>query len=136
MKKITIIAICLFSNMLFAHTINYDKVILRHWKIEKENKTIDGSFFMYKNGNVFIEDANNVVVHFPIASFSKEDQTFALTKNKWVEELNKSSNTISKNKVEVQNFFDYKFWITSFILVFLSLFIFFFIGWLFCKCNR
>ena len=64
MKNTLLILILLLSNILFAHTINYDKVILRHWNIEKENKAMDGSFYMYKNGNVFIEDANDKIVQF------------------------------------------------------------------------
>jgi len=125
MKKSVLIAICLFSNMLFAHTINYDKIILHHWNIEKENKVVDGTFYMFKNGDIYIEDASSKVVHFPLASFSKEDQAFALSKNKWVEDLNKSTGSFDKSKIQEQTFFDTKFWITALIITFLSFFIFF-----------
>ena len=83
-KHISVIIFFLLSNFLFAHDINYDKVILKNWHVEKENKTVDGSFYMYKNRNVFIEDANHKIVNYPLASFSKEDQMFALKKAEWV----------------------------------------------------
>jgi len=81
MKNIIAIVLILVSTVMTAHTINYDKVILRHWIISKENKSVDGTFYMLKNNNVYIEDANNNIVHFPISSFSKGDQQFALKKN-------------------------------------------------------
>ena len=87
-KNFLVIFLLLLSNSLSAHTINYDKVILKHWIVEKENKTVEGSFYMYKNGNVFIEDANDNIINYPLAYFSKEDQTFAMKKAEWVKELN------------------------------------------------
>ena len=106
MKAISVITLCLISNFLFAHTINYDKVILRHWSIGKENNTIDGSFYMYKNGNVFIEDANNKIVNYPLAYFSKDDQTFALKKAEWVKELNYKLLVQNTKQVEKQSPFE------------------------------
>lgn len=78
MKKILLILICFFANYAFSHTINYDKVVLRHWTLEKEHQFVDGSLFMLKNGTIYIEKANDKIVHFPISSFSKEDQIFAI----------------------------------------------------------
>ncbi len=127
MKNILLISILLLSNILFAHTINYDKVILRHWNIEKEKKSIDGSFYMYKNGNVFIEDANNVVVHFALASFSKEDQAFALSKNKWVEQLNKQMVVEPAKSAELNNFRNYKAWFVTLLIVLLAAMMYIFV---------
>jgi hypothetical protein len=61
MKKITLLFICLIGNFVFSHTINYENVVLRHWSIEKKHQFIDGSFMMYKNDFVFIEDANHAI---------------------------------------------------------------------------
>jgi hypothetical protein len=114
MKKITLLLICLIGNFVFSHTINYENVVLRHWSIEKKHQFIDGSFMMYKNGTVFIEDANNSILKFPLADLSKEDQAFVLKKVESVKNLN----TISPQKeTGIQSIFDYKFWIILFSLL-------------------
>ena len=114
MKKITLLFICLLSNFVFSHTINYDNIVLRHWSIQKEHKCIDGTFMMLKNGTVFIEEANNTISKFPLSYLSKEDQAFVLKKEEWVKNLN----TISPQKqAGIQSIFDYKFWIILFSLL-------------------
>ncbi len=113
MKKITLLLICLLSNFMFSHTINYDNIVLRHWSIQKEHNCIDGTFMMLKNGTVFIEDANNKISKFPLTDLSKEDQAFVMKKEDWVKNLN----TISTQKqAGIQSVFDYKFWIILFSL--------------------
>lgn len=121
-KHISVIIFFLLSNFLFAHDINYDKVILKNWHVEKENKTVDGSFYMYKNRNVFIEDANRKIVNYPLASFSKEDQMFALKKAEWVAELNYKRLVQNTKPVEKQSPFDFKILIVTLILVLLGLY--------------
>lgn len=114
MKKISLLLICLLSNFVFSHTINYDKVVLRHWFIQKDNKYIDGSFMMYKNGNVFIEDANNTISKIPLTALSKKDQVFVINKENWVKNLN----TITpKKEAGFQSIFDYRFWIILLLLL-------------------
>jgi hypothetical protein len=114
MKKITLLLICFASNFMFSHTINYDNIVLRHWSIEKEYKFIDGTFMMFKNGTVFIEDANNKISKFPLADLSKEDQAFVMKK----EESVKNLNTISpQKKAGIQSVLDYKFWIILFSIL-------------------
>lgn len=106
----------LLGNLVSAHTINYDKVILKHWLVEKENKFVEGSFYMYKNGNVFIEDANDNIINYPLAYFSKADQTFALKKAEWVKELNYNRLVPETGKVEKKSAFDIKFLVVVLIL--------------------
>jgi len=113
MKKITLLLICLIGNFMFSHTINHDNIVLRHWSVQKHHKHFDGTFMMLKNGIVFIEDANNSILKFPLADLSKEDQAFVMKKEDWVKNLN----TISLQKqVGIQSIFDYKFWIILFSL--------------------
>ena len=119
-KQLLLLTLFLFSNIIFAHTINYENQVLRHWFIEKQNKYIDGSFAMMKNGNVYIEDAHNNLIHFPIDSFSKSDQEFANKKEASVKALNK--NIIPQNVIENQSSVYYKFgFIALFLLVLTSL---------------
>ena len=114
MKKITLLLICLVSNFIFSHTINYDKIVLRHWSIEKEHTFIDGSFMMYKNGAVFIEDTNNTISKIPLTALSKEDQAFVIKKEEWVKNLN---TIVPQKEAGIQSILDYKFWSILFFLL-------------------
>lgn len=114
MRNTLLVLISLFSTSVFSHSIHYDKVVLRHWSITKEHKFVDGTFYMLKDGKVYIEQANENIVHFPLHYLSKEDQSFALKKD----DLVKNLNTISQSKTEEkQSLFDPKFWIILFTLL-------------------
>ena len=114
MKKRALFLICLVSNFMFSHTFNNDSVVLRHWSIKKENKVIEGSFMMFKNGTVFIEDANNTISKIQLTSLSMEDQAFVVKKEEWVKNLN----TIAPRKeTGIQSILDYKFWTILFLLL-------------------
>lgn len=114
MKKITLVLFCLIGNFVFSHTINYENVVLRHWSIEKEHQFIDGTFMMYKNGTVFIEEANNAISKVAFSDLSNEDQKFVTSKNSWVKNLN----TITPEKKEsTQTIFDFKFWLITLSLL-------------------
>ena len=114
MKKITLLLICFASNFVFSHTINYDKIVLRHWSIQKEHKFIEGSFMMYKNGDVFIEDVNNTISKIPLTALSKEDQAFVIKKEEWVKNLN---TIVPQKEAGIQSILDYKFWTILFLLL-------------------
>lgn len=88
---------CLFSLSAFSHTLNYDNQILRHWYISKENRYVDGSFSMFKNGKVFIEDAQNQLVAIPLISLSEQDKAYALQKEAGVEAINAQPLTPEKS---------------------------------------
>ena len=77
MKNLNLLLLILSCNFIFSHTINSDNSNLRLWKLQKENKIIEGSFSMLKNNSIYIEDAHNNLIHFPISSFVKADQDFA-----------------------------------------------------------
>ena len=114
MKKTLFILLCFFAHFAFSHTINYDKIALRHWSIQKEHKCIDGTFMMFKNGTVFIEDANNTISKLPLADLSKEDQAFVMKKEEWVRQINDdvlAKNTISEEAI--QSSWNTKIWAIS-----------------------
>ena len=114
MFKFTLIIICFFFNFAFSHNTHYDKILLHHWSIEKEHQPVEGSFLMLKNGLVYIEDANENIIHFPLSSFSKEDQAFFLKKNEWVREIN--NDVLAKNSIseqEIQSAWNIKLWIIT-----------------------
>lgn len=103
MKKLVVLFTLLFLGLqVFGHTINYKNQVLRHWKIEKENRYFDGSFSMIKEGKVYIEDSQNNVLIYPIAVLSIADQAFALQKQQKVALINKDTAT---QKSESSNLF-------------------------------
>lgn len=87
MKKVVLIVVCLFSLSMFPHTISYQNQVVRHWMLNN-HKSIDGSFSMYKNGNVYIEDAQNKISKISLSDLSKVDQQFALSKIAQIERIN------------------------------------------------
>jgi hypothetical protein len=120
MKNFKLLLLLLLGNVIFAHTINYESQVLRHWFVEKENKYIDGSFSMMKEGNVYIEDVNNNMIHFPINSFSKDDKDYVTQR----EAVIKNLNVLNKNGIQSQSIFNYKLGFIALFLLILGLLIF------------
>jgi hypothetical protein len=116
MKNLQLLLLLLFCKVIFAHTINSDNLNLRLWKLEKENKIIEGSFSMMKNGNVYIEDVHNNMLHFPLVTFVKIDQEFAKQKANNIIALN--SKFIIQNKIQKPNSFYIKYgFLVCFLIV-------------------
>ena len=122
MNKIFLLLICLLSNFVFSHTINYDNIVLRHWSIQKEHQFIDGSFSMMKNGIVYIDDAQNKIIKLPFSSLSSADQNYVNEREERVDALNKQ--TILKDSTENITMFYAKFLIILLILLGLSFYFF------------
>lgn len=123
MKKSLIIYFFLICLNVFSHTINYQNQLLRHWKIEKQGKFIDGSFSMIKNGKVYIEDAQNNLLNYPFVSLSKEDQIFVLQKERKIETLNNAISTQNNHNNSTFKF-NTKVTIIAFFLLLFSIFLF------------
>lgn len=88
LKLLTLVLCGCFSTILSAHTLDYGPVKLRHWTVAGAPRTLDGAFLIYKNNNVYIEELNHRVSHYPLASLSAADQAFALKKHVWVTKRN------------------------------------------------
>jgi hypothetical protein len=104
MKKIIILLLCSLTSLISAHSNHDGNSLLRHWKLGKENKVIDGSFYMFKNDEVYIEEHDHTIVHFPLSSFSLIDQAYTLEKLEFIKTVNNkilSYNTklVKQNKV-------------------------------------
>jgi YHYH protein/Secretion system C-terminal sorting domain/SLA1 homology domain 1, SHD1 len=83
------ILFCLLgARNLFAHGHKHAHDTLKKWTITTEKKSVRASFLMFKDGEVYLEKANDKVVHFPIASFSEADQGFVKQKYAKIEQLN------------------------------------------------
>jgi hypothetical protein len=118
MKNLQLVLLFLCCNSIFAHTINYENQVLKHWNIQKENKFVDGSFSMLKNGKVYIEEGNNTIVNFPITDLSIEDQTYAQQREAKVEAINTTFN--NSNSDVNQTILKYKFMFIAFMLLLIT----------------
>ena len=124
MKKI-ICLLLLFCGVNFsqAHDLNYEKVIPHQWKIEKENKTIDGSFYMLKDGKVFIETTEQKIVSFPLQSLSKADLKFAVEKENKILALNREIIANQNVVLKKPTIFDAKFLIVAILFLLFGIFL-------------
>ena len=84
----SLVAFFLVFSSVYAHDSHYNNIVLRNWSIKSENILVEGSFYLYKNGEVFIEDANHQIVHFPYSCFSEKDQEYIRQKNNFIAEIN------------------------------------------------
>lgn len=114
MKKILFIFCLLFCSYGFAHDIGHEEFVLRRWHSAKENRTMIGSFFMFRNGNVYIEDEKQKILHFPLHSLSKQDQAFVMAEYKRILKLNNQLHTVEKKASS-----DSRFWIVGLLLIIL-----------------
>lgn len=119
MKKIfTIILICLLSPIAYAHNAHHSQFVAKEWNIAAQNKTLVGYFFMYKNGNVYIEDANGDIANFPLTSLTSIDQNYVLNKYQAIEKLNTQKDK-SIAPAAIKNF-EYKYLIVLIIIAIIS----------------
>jgi YHYH protein/Secretion system C-terminal sorting domain/SLA1 homology domain 1, SHD1 len=91
-----ILLCCLVAQNLLAHGHGHEHITLKKWAITTEKQPIKASFLMFKDGEVYLEKANDKVVHFPIAAFSEADQGFVKQKYAKIERLNDLNNGVAK----------------------------------------
>ena len=103
MKKSTFFLLYMVTHFAFSHTVSIENVVLKHWKIKNENSEVVGSFCMIKNRTVYIENASDKIVHFPLSSLSNEDQLYVQKKANWVNTINNdflAKKSISKEEIQ------------------------------------
>lgn len=122
LKKIFFLCICFIHLTVLAHDIDYGKIILKEWTLANEGKKIHGSLFMYKNGEVYIEDAQEKIFHWPLSSFIQQDQDYVIKRYEKIAAENDLLNTLSESKVKKQHHLSANFWIIISILSLLGLY--------------
>ena len=123
-KTILLVLLCLSSMVIFAHNINYEKIALHQWHIEKQNQVIEGSFNMLKNNLVYIEDAHQKLISFPISALSKTDQEFARKKYGGITQLNEQLNSKNNKNIFSEPLFNQKMLIILVLILGLSIYTF------------
>lgn len=89
MKKITIICLAtILSLCAYGHNVNYKNIDLRKWHLLNDGNSIEGSFYMIKDSNVYIENAENKIIELPLRSLSETDQEYIRNKHNHILELN------------------------------------------------
>lgn len=88
MKKIILCFVCLFNLIAHAHILNYDHQILKQWNFTKDQRMVEASFSMMKNGKVYLEDAQNHSICIPFKNLCKKDQTYVLKRVAQIQALN------------------------------------------------
>jgi len=120
MKKLLIVVLFVLSNIIFAHNGNISDVNLRQWTISENNYTFEGSFCLFKNGKVFIEDANHKMLEIPLNSFSKKDQNYIIERDLQIAKLNEPNITSVNETVTNSQGFEFKFGLIVLIFLMLS----------------
>lgn len=96
-------------NFIYAHNIYNENSNLRLWKIDKQNKIIEGSFSMMKNGKVYIESIDNNISSFLISDFSKVDQDYANHRHDAVVAINSSLKSKKTTAIPISFYLKYIF---------------------------
>jgi hypothetical protein len=115
-KTNLIILFLLFSIFCYSHNIDYGNVILKKWEINKKMQ-ISASFLFMKNNEVYLQIADNKTVHYPINSFSANEQIFIKSRYEATHVFNSENDAVYSNQVDKSRNLDY----TKYILVFVIL---------------
>ena len=120
--SITIAAKELDPTLLSEQFLKFSGIVPNEWELARQPVlNPGGSQVMFKNGVVYIEDANKVITKFPFINLSNQDQAFVNKKNDWIKRINIIS---PQKKLTIQRVFDYKFWIILFSLLLFGLWIY------------
>jgi YHYH protein len=91
-KTLIILLMCFLSPALFAHD-SAEHTTSKHWFIDKDKTTLNASFMMFKEGIVYLENADNQVLKYPLSALSAVDQAFVVAKYEAIDALNHRSKT-------------------------------------------
>lgn len=78
---------------------------IKHWTIQKNGKitTLDGYFYLYKDGNVLIEKANREIITLPIESLSRKDRFTVMERYAEILILNEKLNKTNSKRIRTQS---------------------------------
>ena len=124
LKLIAIIVFCLISSAAIAHTIDYGNVVLRKWQFQNGEKQLDGSFYSMKGGVVYIEDEKGSLHNYKLNLLSLDDQKFALSKERKVEELNQIIPIVNDGSENIAEMYLIKFLLSLLMFAFFTLLVY------------
>ncbi len=122
-NKFIIVLVISIAAQTFGHDMRYENIIPRTWEFKSKDKIV-GTFFLYRDGKVYIETPNHNLINYPLESLSKPDQQFVLNKYAAIEKLNhnvatlKQANTNYTSPVKAGS--NYKIPVLVFVLLLLG----------------
>lgn len=123
MKTIIILMFFAMGSIAFAHNGHYNNIQLKHWSLSNGIASVDASFLMEKDGEVYLELANDNIVHYPFSLFTSEDQEYILHKIEHIQSINGQRLQEHTPPAEYTPFKDYTFWIAVLLLTVLGFYI-------------
>ena len=122
MRKIAFIFCLLlsFQNNLTAHDLSLPHTTEQQWTVSGES--MQGSFLMLKGSQVYLENSNGTISHFPLKSFSIANQQLIAQKNSNILKLNTREGYSANAIAEKSNFYPFLFLFLSltFLLIYLQ----------------
>lgn len=96
-----LLIICVSYTNYYAHDANYDRILLHTWKTK--DTVVKASFYMIKQGKVFLENENGTLISFPIQQLSKKDRQFIQLKQQKINKINKEL-TLEGAQTKIQTY--------------------------------
>ncbi len=129
MNCVFLLILCLVSRTAIAHGTHSHDESVKKWFIEKDNITIQGTFFMCKNGVVHIEDTHHQIKQVPLTYFTRKDQEYL---KKEIERINILNKPLEIKNISSQNTIStFQLGITLILLISLG-----YITYIFTRKNR
>lgn len=65
MKKLIILAVICIASQANGHNLSYEHLSLKTWNIVKEHRVVEGSFCVFKDNEVYVENLQKKWREFP-----------------------------------------------------------------------
>jgi hypothetical protein len=129
LKRALLLALLIICAQLasFAHGVEPAHHHDRQWKL-KNNSTVDGSFLLFKNGEVFVEDAYEKISKISFDALSTADQQYVTAKYERIKKLNDFTFASTQKDVDASSNSSWKLIATMILLLIISGVIYFFSG--------
>lgn len=102
MKKLFLLLIIGVSSIVsWSHDAHYEQVVLKQWTTQ--DSTFNASFYLEKNGNVFLENEFGSLVSIPLTSLSSEDRKYVLSKKQEIAKMNREIHSLHEKKESVNS---------------------------------
>lgn len=66
------------GSAVFAHSLNETGLPLRQWSVKEQGAPVEGTFLLFKDGQVRIEKGDHRVLSFPLTAFTSMEQQYIL----------------------------------------------------------
>jgi hypothetical protein len=127
MKKIfVVLLICILTQITWAHDAHQQMAFPRKWNMESTHQTIEGTFYLFKNNTVFIEDNEGNIKSISYNNLSLNDQQFVQKRQASINALHAKAKPIINGSSSNQ------FTIKLYLMVALLIFI----AWQFFNADR